>query len=92
MLQKFLTDARFASVNDQRVANRACFGFIRNTRFQYPLHAAVLSKDACAIKLLLWSGADPTNKDSDGLTPLALAQKLNNRNSHARCIVALTQS
>lgn len=40
-----------------------------------PLHAAVTSKSAEAVKLLLAAGADISLKDKNKLTPLQLAQK-----------------
>lgn len=92
LLQKFLAEAGFDSVNEIRVVNHVSLACVRCMGFQYPLHAAVQSRDAGAIKLLLWAGADTTRKDSEGVTPLELAQKLNQRNSHARCILALTQT
>uniref|UniRef100_A0A7S3U4R3 Ankyrin repeat domain-containing protein n=1 Tax=Strombidinopsis acuminata TaxID=141414 RepID=A0A7S3U4R3_9SPIT len=58
--------------------------------YLYPLHAAVRANDADAIEVLLWAGADRAIVDSDGLTPLALAQRIDKGNSHQNALICLS--
>jgi len=49
----------------------------------YPLHVAVEENGAEMVRALLKSGADKSAKNSSGLTPLALAQKLDKKRKGA---------
>lgn len=55
----------------------------------YPLHCAVSKNDPDMVQLLLAAGASPFDKNSAGLTPLALAQKLDRKGSHAQILKLL---
>jgi len=60
------------------------------TKTSYPLHAAVEENNAEMVEALLKCGADRAAKNSAGLTPQALAQKLHKkRGSHADVLRAL---
>ena len=67
-LEDWLRQEKFAGVNDKRKSLM---------KSKYPLHSAVKRKDAATIQLLIRFGADPTYKDSKGLTPKELAEKGN---------------
>jgi len=86
-LRTFLNTTGF---KDARTWRRR--GGIFSKRFLYPLHAAVEESDAEAVKLLLWGKADVQSVDSEEMTPLALAHKLDDNNSHAFVIRALSMS
>lgn len=47
----------------------------RFMRSMLPLHVAVANQDAKMVELLLWAGADASQKNSAGKTPLELAQR-----------------
>jgi hypothetical protein len=60
---------------------------------KYPLHTAVkLGGSGDTVRLLLWAMADPALRDSSGLTPLQLAEKINVQGSHDSIIEELTKS
>mmetsp|Transcript_77015 Transcript_77015/g.198327 ORF Transcript_77015/g.198327 Transcript_77015/m.198327 type:complete len:394 (-) Transcript_77015:186-1367(-) len=54
--------------------------------FSYPLHGAVRSGDAEVVGLLLRENANSAAMDSEGLTPLQLAQQLDEAGSHRAVI------
>jgi len=85
-LRAFLQKAGFQEATEKKVKK----GLISSS-FSYPLHAAVKAKDAEAVELLLWAGADPTLQNSKKQTPLELAQKKNDKKtqSHANVMAAL---
>jgi len=85
-LNAFLQKAGFQEATEKKVKK----GLISSS-FSYPLHAAVKAKDAEAVELLLWAGADPTLQNSKKQTPLELAQKKNDKKtqSHAKVMAAL---
>lgn len=56
----------------------------------YPLHTAVSKNNAEMVQLLLAAGARPKPKNSAGLSPLQLAQKLDKKDSHKEVIKFLT--
>mmetsp|Transcript_361 Transcript_361/g.509 ORF Transcript_361/g.509 Transcript_361/m.509 type:complete len:254 (-) Transcript_361:57-818(-) len=56
----------------------------------YPLHVAVSQNNPDMVQLMLATGARPLPKNSGGLTPLELAQKLDKKGSHAQVIKLLT--
>jgi len=60
-------------------------------KFSYPLHVAVEENSAEMVTALLKSGADKAAKNSSGLTPLALAQKLDmkRKGSYSAVVAAL---
>mmetsp|Transcript_107390 Transcript_107390/g.326403 ORF Transcript_107390/g.326403 Transcript_107390/m.326403 type:complete len:274 (+) Transcript_107390:1-822(+) len=76
-LERVLLQVGFGSVNERKKTSG-----VLSSGFTYPLHAAVKAADVEAVELLLWGGADRTLKDSAKRTPLALALKLNRRDSH----------
>lgn len=76
-LDDWLKQEKFTGVNDKRKTMM---------KSKFPLHSAVKRKDAETIQLLLRFGADPTGKDSNGLTPKDLAQK-NNKDGSMDAIV-----
>jgi len=80
----FLQKTGFQSFSDKKVKKG-----ILSSGFSYPLHAAVEAKDAEAVELLLWAGADPSLANSKNQTPLAFAQKKNKQGSHSQVIAAL---
>lgn len=59
------------------------------TKAFYPLHCAVTQNDAEMVQLLLAAGASPLAKNSSGFTPLAQAQVLDKRGSHAQILKLL---
>jgi hypothetical protein len=61
----------------------------RMFKSSYPLHCAVSNKNAEMVQLLLAAGARPTLKNSAGLSPLQLAQKLDKKDSHKEIIQLL---
>lgn len=73
-LDDWLRSAKFAGVNDKRKSMM---------KAKFPLHSAVKRKDLETIQLLLRFGADPTNKDSSGLTPKDLAEKMKDKSMDA---------
>merc|ERR1711924_344464 len=66
-LEDWLRQEKFTGVNDKRKSMM---------KSKFPLHSAVKRKDADTIQLLLRFGADPTSKDSNGLTAKDLAEKI----------------
>ncbi|CAE7698489.1 unnamed protein product [Symbiodinium sp. CCMP2592] len=50
---------------DVNVAKKSCFGLCRT----YPLHIAAKERDWHMVRLLLFFGADPAQRDSRGRTP-----------------------
>jgi len=52
----------------------------------YPLHVAVTQNNADMVQLLLAAGARPMLKNSAGLSPLQLAQKLDKKGSHEKIL------
>merc|ERR1712032_27578 len=84
LVTTFLTEQGFRNVNDRRRSFPFC------GRVTYPLHAAVSTNDTSMTEVLLWAGADAGRENSDGLTPLELAYKLNRRGSHKKMIVLLS--
>jgi len=92
-LRLFLEAGGFKAVNDkkQQMASLKATSFASMApQFSYPLHAAVRAKDPAAVEALIWGGAEPALQDSQKLTPLALAEKLNKKDSHAGVIAALS--
>mmetsp|Transcript_108647 Transcript_108647/g.339825 ORF Transcript_108647/g.339825 Transcript_108647/m.339825 type:complete len:276 (+) Transcript_108647:401-1228(+) len=85
LVEEFLSKNGFAGVNERKKKSGTF-----SSGFTYPLHAAVKAKDAQAVELLLWAGADKELKDSAKLTPLALAQKLDKKGSHKSVVDALS--
>ncbi|CAK0812569.1 unnamed protein product [Prorocentrum cordatum] len=83
----FLREQGFAGLNARR---RRRFPFCG--RFTYALHAAVRLNDASVVEVLVQAGADSDLEDSDKLTPLALAFKLNRCGSHDRLIILSADS
>jgi len=85
-LRAFLQKAGFQEATEKKVKK----GLISSS-FSYPLHAAVEAKDAEAVELLLWAGADPTLQNSKKQTPLDLAWKKHDKKtqSHAKVMAAL---
>jgi multidrug efflux pump subunit AcrA (membrane-fusion protein) len=81
-LEDWLRQEKFTGVNDKRKT-------MMKTKF--PLHSAVKRKDVETIQLLLRFGADPTNKDSNGLTPKDLAEKSNKDGSLDAVVQALAR-
>jgi len=79
-IEAFLKKNKFDDVN-----------FYKKTFFKafYPLHCAVSQNDSEMVQLLLATGARPLTKNSSGLTPLALAQKLDKKGSHAQILKLL---
>jgi len=61
-----------------------------SARFKPSLHTAVTMNNPEMAKVLLWAGADRGAVNGDGLTPLGLAQKLDNNGSHKRLVAVLT--
>lgn len=84
-LRTFLQSTGFKDVNEKKVKS----GMLSSS-FAYPLHVAARANDAKVVELLLWAGADRKLTDSKKLTPLALAQKLNKKESHKQSITALS--
>jgi len=80
----FLQKTGFQSFSEKKVKKG-----ILSSGFSYPLHAAVEAKDAEAVELLLWAGADPSLANSKKQTPLDFAQKKNKQGSHSQVIAAL---
>jgi len=78
-LSSFLTANGFTHVNARRT---------RMLRWKYPLHTAVKQRDAELVELLLKAKADPTLKNSAGVTPMQLAQKSNRNGSHTAVLRA----
>jgi hypothetical protein len=81
----FLREQGFSGLNARRRHRFPLCG-----RFTYPLHVAVLLNDASVVEVLVCAGANGDLEDSDRLTPLALAFKLNQHGSHERLIVVLS--
>lgn len=67
-LNRFLKSRGFENINAKRRGV---------TTVTYPLHLAVTYVDAYIVRLLLNAEADPLKPNNDGLTPLALAVKMN---------------
>jgi len=82
-LRTFLGARRLKGVNDRKK------GGLFSGGYSYPLHLAVRAKNAAAIEILLWGGADPGLLDSKGLSPISLAQMVNKKDSHTPVIAAL---
>merc|ERR1719436_279046 len=80
LLRGFLLSFGVADVNRQKAIGRGIF----RRRFTYPLHAAVGANDVEAAEALLLAGADRSLCDSEGLTPLDLAQTSDRRDSHCQ--------
>lgn len=76
----FLKKNKFSDVHYQK---RSFF------KVSYPLHCAVSKNDPDMVQLLLAAGASPLDKNSSGLTPLALAQKLDRKGSHTEILKLL---
>jgi len=83
-LSAFLGKTGFSGVGEKKVKKS-----LMSSSFSYPLHAAVEQKDAEAVSLLLWAGADPKLPNSKKLTPLKLAEAKNKQGSHDKVIAAL---
>jgi len=81
-LEDWLKQEKFSGVNDKRKTMM---------KSKFPLHSAVKRKDAETIQLLLRFGADPANKDSNGLTPKALAEKSNRDGSMDAIVQSLAK-
>merc|ERR1712146_627937 len=81
-LEDWLRQEKFTGVNDKRKTMM---------KSKFPLHSAVKRKDTETIQLLLRFGADPTGKDSNGLTPKDLAQKNNKDGSMDAVVQALVK-
>jgi len=79
-IEAFLKKNKFSDIHDRQ-----------KTLFKawYPLHCAVSKNDTDMVQLLLAAGASPLEKNSSGLTPLALAQKLDRKGSHAQTLKLL---
>jgi len=77
-LRCFLATSGFRSVNHRRKTGLP----MMTSHVLYPLHAAVRANDTEVILALLWAGADRSKTDSQQLTALALARKLNRNGSH----------
>lgn len=79
-LENFLTSRGYSSVNSKRT---------KMLKSKYPLHSAVKDHSLKLVELLLSTGADPTSKNSAGLSPAHLAMKLNVQGSYDDIIRAL---
>jgi len=79
-VDRFLKFKGYAGVNAKRRAG---------LKSKYPLHSAVKENNPELVALLLNSGADRSLKNSNGCTPLQLAQKSNRGGTHARVIACL---
>mmetsp|Transcript_36688 Transcript_36688/g.105645 ORF Transcript_36688/g.105645 Transcript_36688/m.105645 type:complete len:280 (-) Transcript_36688:190-1029(-) len=84
-LRVFLATSGFRGVNASKKS-----GSLVSKSFCYPLHAAVRANDLEAIQALLWAGGDRSKTDSQQLTPLALARKLDRNGSHGEAIRLLS--
>jgi len=87
-LRQFLAANGFAGVSAKKLG--PFWGLSRS--FAYPLHAAVRTNDSEAVEVLLWAGSDRLKEDSQRLTALKLAHKLNMGGSHSRAIKLLSTS
>lgn len=83
-LQQFLGKAGFKAASEKKVKKS-----MMSSSFSYPLHAAAEAKDAEAVELLLWAGADKALLNSKKQTPMQLAEQKNKKGSHAQVIAAL---
>mmetsp|Transcript_127413 Transcript_127413/g.366414 ORF Transcript_127413/g.366414 Transcript_127413/m.366414 type:complete len:277 (-) Transcript_127413:91-921(-) len=84
-LRAFLLNAGVSDPNGQKSIGRGLF----RKRFTYPLHMAVAANDADAVEVLLWGGARKSEANSERLTPLDLARKLDKRGSMQQVIALL---
>jgi len=82
----FLRDQGYIDVHDKKVVKDR-----RKCTFSYPLHGAVRCGDAEVVGLLLRANASSAAIDSEGLTPLQLARKLDEVDSH-RAMIELFSS
>jgi len=80
LLEDFLAGKGYSGVNAKRT---------RMLKSKYPLHTAVKDNSLELVELLLAACANPTLKNSAGLTPAHLAMKLNTKGSHDAVIRAL---
>jgi len=85
-LNAFLKSADFQAVNEKKKKSG-----IVSSSFTYPLHAAVKANNLEAVQLLVWAGANKSLKDNNKMTPEALAQKLNKKDSHKAILDVLSQ-
>jgi hypothetical protein len=67
---------RDAGVNDSKRVMLLCGAK------SYPLHAAVEKNNLRVVEMLLAEGANPTQTNSSGRTPLQIAQRKNKKGSH----------
>jgi len=85
VLAEFLAKQGFAKVGERKATKTGVF----RKGFTFPLHVAVAANDLEAVGALLSAGADRTALDSQHLTPLALATRLNKKGSHEGAILLL---
>mmetsp|Transcript_71681 Transcript_71681/g.180892 ORF Transcript_71681/g.180892 Transcript_71681/m.180892 type:complete len:381 (-) Transcript_71681:185-1327(-) len=80
VLRAFLAQNGFSKVNGKRR---------KRMRAAYPLHVAVEQADERIVRFLLEERADPSLRNSAGLTPLEVAQKCNSTGSHVAVVEVL---
>eukprot|EP00418_Pyrodinium_bahamense_P062800 CAMPEP_0179093282 /NCGR_PEP_ID=MMETSP0796-20121207/42711_1 /TAXON_ID=73915 /ORGANISM="Pyrodinium bahamense, Strain pbaha01" /LENGTH=187 /DNA_ID=CAMNT_0020790911 /DNA_START=116 /DNA_END=679 /DNA_ORIENTATION=+ len=80
-LNAFLSAHDFSAVNEKKRSGGLLFW-----RYTYPLHVATKAANAEDVELLLWGGADRMLKDSDKLSPLEVALRMNEADSHKSII------
>lgn len=84
-IDAFLKKNKFQDIH----ACRKTFTMFSASKTFYPIHQAVMQNDAEMVQLLLAAGARPLAKNSSGLTPLAQAQMLDKKGSHAQILKLL---
>lgn len=79
-LRCFLASTGFRGVRDARRKHSGLVGFAGG--ITYPLHVAVRMNDPAAVDALLWAGSSVSQQDSDKMTAVQLARKLDRSGSH----------
>mmetsp|Transcript_12241 Transcript_12241/g.23136 ORF Transcript_12241/g.23136 Transcript_12241/m.23136 type:complete len:190 (+) Transcript_12241:51-620(+) len=90
-LNDFLRIHKFSTLDDDlnTAMPRRCFGCLPCSKPELPLHVAARLGEVELIRLLLQASADPKAKNSQGLTPLAVARKEDRGGSHQEVIQLL---
>lgn len=58
----------------------------------YPLHEAAREANLAIVETLLREGANPFQKNSSGKTAVEVAEKVNQKSSHAAVLLALSDA